>query len=108
MQNLRHQLIAAVVLACFGASVALACGGDFGWQPFDDRAATLDTMPVNSRSFAYAEAHLLPSPNDKLTAEETAYPDKTRIAEAVHAEVAGAACGQAAARRRKVARAPRA
>jgi cellulose synthase operon protein C len=99
MRNLRRQLIAACMIASFGASVALACGVDFGWQLLDNRATTLDTMPLDSKSFAYAEAHLFPSPNDKLTAEETDYPDEGRndgIAEAVaHAEVAGLASDQA-------------
>ena len=56
-------------------------------------------MPVDTKSFAYAEAHLFPPPNDKLIAEETDYPDEARndgIAEAVaHAEVAGLASDQA-------------
>jgi len=99
MRNLSRQLIAACMIASFGASVVLACGGDISWQPFDDRAVTLDTMPVNTRSFAYAEAHLFPSPNDKLTPEEVGYPNGARnddIAEAVaHAEVAGLASDQA-------------
>src|SRR3984957_5505456 len=92
MRNVKLQMIAAVVLACFGASVALACGFYFPWQLLDNRAATLDTMPVDTKSFAYAEAHLFPSPNDKLIAEET---DEDGIAEAVHAEVAGLAPDQA-------------
>jgi cellulose synthase operon protein C len=99
MRNLKRPLIASVLAAVFGASIVLACGGDFSWQPFDDRAVTLDTMPVNTRSFAYAEAHLFPSPNDKLIPEETGYPAEARnddIAEAVaHAEVAGLATDQA-------------
>ncbi len=99
MCNLKRPLIASVLAALFGASIVLACGGDFSWQPFDDRAATLDTMPVDIRSFAYAEAHLLPSPNDKLITEEIGYPNGPRnddIAEAVaHAEVAGLASDQA-------------
>jgi tetratricopeptide (TPR) repeat protein len=92
MRNLKLQMIAAVVVACFGASVAIACGWDFPWQLLDDRAATLDTMPVDTKSFAYAEAHLFPSPNDKLIAEET-YDDGA--AEAVRAEVAGLDSDQA-------------
>ncbi len=79
--------------------MVLACGGDFSWHPFDDRAVTLDTMPVNARSFAYAEAHLFPSPKDKLITEEIGYPNGPRnddIAEAVaHAEVAGLSSDQA-------------
>ena len=99
MRNLKRHVIAACVIASFGASVALACGVDFGWQLLDNRADTLDKMPVDTKSFAYAEAHLFPSPNDKLTTEETGYSDEARndaIAEAVaHAEVAGLASDQA-------------
>src|ERR1700719_4492826 len=69
MRNVKLQMIAAVVLACFGASVALACGFDFPWQLLNNRAATLDTMPVNN-SFAFAAARLLPSPKDELHAAE--------------------------------------
>lgn len=92
MRNVKLQMIAAVILACFGASVALACGLDFGWQLLDHRAATLDTMPVDSKSFAYAEAHLFPSPNDKLTVEES--DDQDDMEQTVHAEVAGLASDQ--------------
>ena len=99
MRNIRRQLIFASVIASFGASVALACIPEFGWQLLDNRAATLDKMPVAERSFAWSEAHLFPSPNDKLTVEETDYPDEARndgIAQAVaHAEVAGLASDQA-------------
>ncbi len=99
MHNRKLPLIASVLAALFGASAVLACGVDFGWQLLDNRAATLDTMPLDTKSFAYAEAHLFPPPNDKLTAEETDYPDEARndgIAEAVaHAEVAGLASDQA-------------
>ena len=99
MRNIKRQLIAACVIASFGASVAIACIPEFGWQLLDNRAATLDKMPVAERSFAWSEAHLFPSPNDKLAAEETDYPDEARnddIAQAVaHAEVAGLASDQA-------------
>ncbi len=95
MRNLRLQLIAACIAALFGASIALACSAVFPWQLLDNRANTLDTMPVDTRSFAYAEAHLFPPPNDKLIAEETDYPDEDGMAEAVHAEVAALASDQA-------------
>ena len=95
MRNLRIQLIAACIVALSGASIALACGGDFVWSLLDNRAATLDTMPLDSKSFAYAEAHLFPSPNDKLITEETGYINGEGIAEVVLAEVAGLASDQA-------------
>lgn len=99
MRKIRAQLIIAIAVTCFGASVALACGGNFVWQLLDNRAVTLETMPVDTRSFAYAEAHLFPSPNDKLTAKETDYPNQARndfLAEAVaHAEVEDLASDQA-------------
>jgi tetratricopeptide (TPR) repeat protein len=95
MRNLKLQLMAACIAALFGASLALACSAVFPWQLLDSRAGTLDTMPVDTRSFAYAEAHLFPSPNDKLIAEETDYPDQDGMAEAVHAEVASLASDQA-------------
>jgi len=69
MRNIKRQLVAACVIALFGASVALACGFDFPWQLLNNRAATLDTMPVNN-SFAFAAARLLPSPKDELHAAE--------------------------------------
>ncbi|HLX06179.1 MAG TPA: hypothetical protein VKR28_11615 [Candidatus Binatus sp.] len=94
MRNRKLPLIASVLAAMFGASVVFACGWDFPWQLLDNRAATLDTMPVDSRSFAYAEAHLFPPPNDKLTTEEADYPDQDGMAQAVHAEVAGLASDQ--------------
>ncbi len=98
MRNIKRQLIAACVIASFGASVALACGVEFGWQLLDNRAATLDMMPVDAKSFAYAEAHLVQSPNDKLITEESGYSDEARndaIAKAVaDAEVAGLASDQ--------------
>jgi cellulose synthase operon protein C len=95
MRSVKLQLIAAAVVACFGASVALACGVHFPWQLLDNRAATLDTMPIDTNSFAYAEAHLFPSPNDKLTVEETEYGGEDRSAETVNADVAGLASDQA-------------
>src|SRR6202167_5814411 len=95
MRSVRLQMIAACIAALFGASMALACSAVFPWQLLDNRANTLDTMPVDTRSFAYAEAHLFPLPNDKLIAEETDYPDQDGMAEAVHAEVAGLASDQA-------------
>jgi hypothetical protein len=88
MRNLRRQLIAACIAALFGASIALACGVDFGWQLLDNRAATLDTMPVNN-SFAFVAAHLAPSPKDNLHAAEAEtdyeYGGETRGAKLVEA-----------------------
>ena len=95
MRNLKLQLIVGLIIVCYGTSVALACAFIFPWQLLDNREETLDKMPVEERSFAWAEAHLVPSPEDKLIAEEADYPDKTRVAEAVHAEVAGLASDQA-------------
>ncbi len=97
MRNLRIQLIVTGIVGLFGASVALACGGDFVWALLDNRAATLDTMPLDNKSFAYAESHLFPPPNDKLTVYETGYINGEGIAEALHAEVAGLASDQAEA-----------
>ena len=71
MRNIKRQLIAACVIASFGASVAIACIPEFGWQLLDNRAATLDKMPVAERSFAWSEAHVVPSPKDKLMVVET-------------------------------------
>jgi cellulose synthase operon protein C len=100
MRNLRRQLVAACILACFGASVAFACSAVFPWQLLDNRAATLDTMPVNTNSFAYVEAHLVPSPKDFMSPEEIPYsygePHNDVLAEAVaQAEVAGLSSDQA-------------
>jgi tetratricopeptide (TPR) repeat protein len=72
MRSLRVQLIVAGIVALFGASVALACGLDFGWQLLDKRAATLDTMPVNN-SFAYEAKTLAPPPRDPLNVVESDY-----------------------------------
>jgi hypothetical protein len=72
MRNVKLQMIAAVILACMAASAALACGLDFGWQLLDNRAATLDTMPINN-TFAFAAARLAPSPKDALHAVEPEY-----------------------------------
>ena len=95
MHNLKLQLIVGLVIVCYGTSVALACAFIFPWQLLDNREETLDKMPVEERSFAWAEAHLFPSPNDKLTAYETGYIKGEGIAEAVNAEVAGLASDQA-------------
>jgi len=93
MRNLRLQLIATCIVALFGASVALACGMIFPWQLLDNRTATLDTMPVNTNSFAFAASHLVPSPKDFMSPAETPYsccePHNDEVAEAVaQAEVA--------------------
>ncbi len=100
MRKVKLHMIAAVVLACFGASVALACGWDFPWQLLDNRVATLDTMPIDSKGFAYAEAHLVPSPKDNLITAESEYPhgeqEYESVADAVaQAEVAGLSSDQA-------------
>ncbi len=100
MRNLGRQLIAACVIALFGASVALACGMVFPWQLLDNRSATLDTMPVNTSSFAYVEAHLVPPPKDFMSPVEIPYsygePHNDAIAEAVaQAEVVGLPSDQA-------------
>jgi cellulose synthase operon protein C len=71
MRNRKLPLI-AVVAACLGASVALACGPDFPWGLLTNRAATLDTMPINN-TFAIAVARLAPSPKDDLHAIEPEY-----------------------------------
>ena len=93
MRNIKRQLIAACVIASFGASVAIACIPEFGWQLLDNRAATLDKMPVAERSFAWSEAHVVPSPKDKLMVVEN---DDSDEPEAVtHAEVTGLSSDQA-------------
>ena len=93
MRNLRRQLIAACIIALFGASLALACGMVFPWELLGNRAATLDTMPVSTNSFAFAASHLVPSPKDFMSPAETPYsccePHNDEVAEAVaQAEVA--------------------
>src|SRR5260370_28047766 len=101
MRNLKLQLIVGLLIVCYGTSVALACAFVFPWQLLDNREETLDKMPVEERSFGWAETHLVPSPKDKLIAEEIGYANGTRIAEAVHAEVAGVSSrGTAGARAR--------
>jgi tetratricopeptide (TPR) repeat protein len=69
MRNRKLPLIASVLAALFGASVVLACGDDFPWNLLTNRAATLDTMPINN-TFAIAVARLAPSPKDDLHAVE--------------------------------------
>ena len=72
MRSIKSQLFVAIVVACCGASVALACGFDFPWQLLTNRAATLDTMPINN-SFAFAAAHVAPSTRDHLVTVEPEY-----------------------------------
>lgn len=100
MRNVRVELAAAALLVCFGASLALACGIQFAWQLLDNRAATLDTMPVDTRSFAYAEVHLVPAPKDNLITDEAAYssPDNDALAQDIaKAETKGLTSDEAAA-----------
>jgi cellulose synthase operon protein C len=95
MRNRKLPLI-AVVAACFGASVALACGGDFSWNLLTNRAATLDTMPINN-TFAFAVARLAPSPKDDLHAIEPEYTGAGTLADALtQAEGAGLSSTEAA------------
>ena len=72
MRNRKLPVIASALASLFGASVVLACGGDFSWNLLTDRAATLDTMPINN-AFAHAVARLAPSPKDHLHALEPEY-----------------------------------
>ncbi|HYK65971.1 MAG TPA: hypothetical protein VEY94_13600 [Patescibacteria group bacterium] len=95
MRNVRVELAAAALMVCVGAPLALGCIAEFPWQLFNNRAGTLNTMPLDTKGFAYAATHLFPAPNDKLTAEETDYPDQNGMAEAAHAEAAGLATDQA-------------
>ena len=73
MRNLKRELMAASMIALFGASsVALACGLEFAWQLLDNRAATLNTMPVNN-TFAYQVKTLAPPPRNPLNVVESDY-----------------------------------
>jgi cellulose synthase operon protein C len=72
MRNRKLPLIASALAALFGASIVLACGPDFPWNLLTNRAATLDTMPINN-TFAIAVARLAPSPKDDLHAIEPEY-----------------------------------
>jgi tetratricopeptide (TPR) repeat protein len=92
MRNLKLQLIVGLVIVCYGTSVALACAFVFPWQLLDNREETLDKMPVQEHSFAWAEAHLLPSPKDKLIAEE--HEDSDEPEAVTHAEVTGLSSDQ--------------
>ncbi|MGH7813643.1 MAG: hypothetical protein ACREQI_06530 [Candidatus Binataceae bacterium] len=65
MRNLSLILIIVCILSCSSFSKVLACAQVFPWQLLDDRAATLNTMPVDN-SFAFAAAHLVPRPKDNL------------------------------------------
>ncbi len=68
MRNIKLQLIVGLVILCTETSVALACAFVFPWQLLDNREETLDKMPVEEHSFAWAEAHAFPSSKDKLIA----------------------------------------
>ena len=96
MRNIRQQLIVAYVIASFGASVALACIPEFGWQLLNNRAASLDTMPINN-SFAFVAARLLPSPKDDLHTVEPEHSDSDEtLADALsQAEGAGLSSDEA-------------
>jgi cellulose synthase operon protein C len=95
MRNLKLQLIVGLVVVCYGTSIALACAFVFPWQLLDNREETLDKMPVEEHSFAWAEAHVFPSPKDKLITVET---EDSHEPEAVtHAEVTGLSSDQAEA-----------
>lgn len=102
MRNVRVELAAAALIACFGASLVLACAIEFPWQLLDNRAETLNTMPVDTNSFKYAEEHLFPQPKDRLTAVEPEYssdaPDSEVLAdELAKAEADGLSSEQAKA-----------
>ncbi|HVN63718.1 MAG TPA: hypothetical protein VMT58_03720, partial [Candidatus Binataceae bacterium] len=68
MRNFRALFTAGLFLMIW-TSAAIACGPSFPWQLLDDRAATLNTMPVDN-SFAGLAAQLLPPPKDNLRANE--------------------------------------
>jgi tetratricopeptide (TPR) repeat protein len=93
MRNLKLQLIFGLVIVCYGTSVALACAFVFPWQLLDNREETLDKMPAEEHSFAWAEAHVFPSPKDKLIAVETEDSDEPEAV--THAEVTGLSSDQA-------------
>jgi tetratricopeptide (TPR) repeat protein len=100
MRNRKLPLIASVLVALFGASVVLACGDDFPWDLLTNRAATLDTMPINN-TFAYAAARLAPSPKDDLHAIEPEFTEGDTgpgtLADALtQAETAGLSSSEAA------------
>ncbi len=100
MRNLKLQLIIGLVIVCYGTSIAFACAFVFPWQLLDNREETLDKLPVEEHSFAWAEAHAVPSPKDKLIAEEpesTYGPTRrTMLAEALaQAEGAGLSSDEA-------------
>ena len=93
MRNLKLQLIVGLVIVCYGTSVALACAFIFPWQLLDNREETLDKMPVEEHSFAWAEAHVFPSPKDKLIPVENE--DSNEPEAVTHAEVTELSSDQA-------------
>lgn len=66
MSSTRPWLFVLAAIASIG--VAWACGPNFPWQLFDDRAQTV-SEPVGL-SFAFEIKRLAPSPSDKLVAVE--------------------------------------
>ncbi|MDB5488682.1 MAG: hypothetical protein JWQ58_2397 [Reyranella sp.] len=66
MSSTRLGLLVFAIVASIG--VALACGPNFPWQLFDDRAETV-REPVGL-SFAFEIKRLAPAPADKLVAVE--------------------------------------
>ncbi len=94
MRNRKLPLLASVLAALFVASVVLACGDDFPWGLLANRAATLDTMPINN-TFAHAASRLAPSPKDDLHANEPQYTGAGTQADALtFAETAGLSRGR--------------
>src|ERR1700722_12271402 len=93
MRNLKLQLIVGLVIVCYGTSVALACAFIFPWQLLDNREETLDKMPVEEHSFAWGEAHVFPSPKDKLIAVENEDSDEPEAV--THADGTGLSSDQA-------------
>ncbi len=66
MSSTRLGFVVLAIAASIG--VALACGPNFPWQLFDDRAETV-SEPVGL-SFAFEVKRLVPAPTDKLVAVE--------------------------------------
>jgi tetratricopeptide (TPR) repeat protein len=66
MSSTRLGFFGLAIVASIG--VALACGPNFPWQLFDDRAETV-SAPVGL-SFAFEIKRLAPAPSDKLVAVE--------------------------------------
>lgn len=73
MSSTRLGFFALAAVASIG--VALACGPNFPWQLFDDRAETV-SEPVGL-SFAFEIGRLAPAPADRLVAVESESPFST-------------------------------